>query len=52
VVHIHQACITEDTQGSISHRTGRKTITNTGGQERIKLKRETDELMRVGKNKP
>jgi hypothetical protein len=38
VVHVHQACITDNTQRNISHRRGRKTITNMRDQERIKLK--------------
>jgi superfamily I DNA/RNA helicase len=44
VVHVLQACITQDTQGNNSHRRGKKNpITNRGGQERIKLRQGNDE---------
>jgi hypothetical protein len=49
VVHVHQACNTEYTHGNISHRRGRKIITNMRGQEKIKFKRGIDKLMKAKK---
>jgi hypothetical protein len=45
VVQAHQACTTRNN----SHRRRQKPITLTRGQERIKLKRETEEPMRARK---
>jgi hypothetical protein len=49
VVHVHQACTTDDTLKSKSHRRGQKTITNTIIQEKTKLKRGAHKTMRTQK---